>query len=98
MRLTSTELREYSLNNPGALSFLVRLDTDNADHQTIINTLMAAPTIKGPNLYTLWSDLANKNLDTLCNLCRNVPIDILIDACSREDYSGQALIAPFVTQ
>ena len=98
MKLTSPELITYSQGNPGALSFLMQLDKDNTDHQIILSTLFEATAIRGPKLYVLWSDLANRNLNTLYHLCRKVPIYILIDACLREDYSGRDLIEPFMPQ
>lgn len=98
MKLTSPELIAYSQGNPGALSFLMHLDKDNEDHQTILNTLNKALAIRGPKLYVLWSDLADRNLNTLYNLCRNVPTSILTDACLRQDYSGKDLIKPYMPQ
>ena len=96
MKLTSAEFISYSRGNPGALPFLTQLDKENPKHRVILNTLNEAPDIRGSVLYVLWSDLADKSLDTVYNLCRNVPIDILTDACSREDYSGRELIKPFI--
>ena len=52
--------------------------------------------IRGTNLYVLWSDLCDKDLEKVEKLCKDCPDDILEDACSRQDYSGQELIAEYL--
>ena len=98
MKLTTAEFISYSAGNPGTLSFLQQLDKDNPKHGIILDTLGEAPAIRGSYLWVLYSDLADRNLNTVYNLCCNVPIDILVDACLREDYSGLELIKPFMPQ
>ncbi len=94
MSLTIDELKEYAQGNFGALSFLVAL-ADNPRSQTILDVLKKATTIRGSNIWVLYSDLANKDIAILEKLCLNTPIEILEDACSRQDYSGCALVERF---
>lgn len=53
--------------------------------------------IKGTDIYVLYSDICERN-DTktleLINATRNGKLDpaVLIDACSRQDYSGKEII------
>jgi hypothetical protein len=53
--------------------------------------------IRGTNLYVLWSDLCDKDLNKVEILCKNCPNDILEDACSRQDYSGINLIKEYIS-
>lgn len=54
-----------------------------------------ATTIRGTNIWVLYSDLANKDMEIVFKLCSVVPIAILEDACSRQDYSGVELIKSY---
>ena len=61
-----------------------------------MNKLENLKSIRGPNLYVLWSDLCDRNLSLVAKLCENCPSDILEDACSRQDYSGKELIKNYI--
>jgi hypothetical protein len=54
------------------------------------------PTLRGTNLYVLWSDLCNKDIKLVSTLCQNCPKEILEDACNRQDYSGRELVAKYL--
>lgn len=88
---------KYSQGNPGAMMFLMEL-FNNSDSSNYIPIFIKIErcNITGTNLYVLYSDLGNKNMDTVCKICESVPDDILIDACSRQDYSGRELIKPYM--
>jgi hypothetical protein len=94
MSLTTDQLKEYSQGNFGALSFLLTL-CDYPKSQTILDTLEKATTIRAANIWVLYLDLAGKNMAVLEKLCLNTPIEILEDACSREDYSGLQLVKEY---
>lgn len=86
---------QYSQGNPGAATFLMELfnNGENVSYQLpIAIKLEQCPSLKGTNLYVLWSDLCNKDMEKVSHLCQNVPNDILEDACSRQDYSGRKLV------
>jgi hypothetical protein len=93
------EKSEYNLaamaaGNPGAMAFLAQ--TVNSDVAEEIMPVLNDYGIKGTNLYVLWSDLCNKDLLSVAILCEKCPKDVLIDACSRQDYSGRALVAEYL--
>lgn len=94
MQLSTARLQEYAHGNFGALSFLIEL-TDDPRSQNILDTLEKAATIRGSNLWVLYSDLADKDMAVVEKLCLNTPIEILEDACSREDYSGLKLVESY---
>ena len=54
--------------------------------------------IKGTDLYVLWSDLCDKDYGDVHLLCISCPDEILIDACSRQDYSGRKLVEKYLTK
>jgi hypothetical protein len=70
MLLTSDEFASYADGNIGAMSFLEEL-MNYPKYQVILDALKKAPTIVGWQLWTLYSDLAEKNMDTVYNLCLN---------------------------
>lgn len=89
---------QWSKGNPGALTFLMELiSPDNILHSLpIALKLTECETIRGTNLYVLYSDLCNKSMETVAHLCMNCPSDILEDACNRQDYSGRELVKPYL--
>jgi hypothetical protein len=90
-------LMKYAQGNPGALTFMMELVAP----ENVINIIPIAikleeiPSLRGTNLYVLWSDLCNKDMNKVARLCKNCPNDILADACNRQDYSGRELIKPY---
>lgn len=91
------QIIEWSQGNPGAMTFLMELiKPENAIFGLQITLkLEEAKSIRGTNLYVLWSDLCNKDLVKVSLLCENCPIDILEDACNRQDYSGRKLVESY---
>ena len=89
------EVMEWSQGNPGAITFLLGLVGAGEQGFQIFATLRNSK-IRGTDLYVLYSDLANKDLDTISKICANVPMDVLEDACSRQDYSGKELIKEYL--
>jgi len=94
------EIIEYSQGNPGALNFLLTVFSNpkgNIDQKAaILIRLRACPTLRGTNLYVLYSDLCDKDIEKVVKLCTYCPNDILEDACSRQDYSGRELVAVYL--
>ena len=88
---------EWSQGNPGALVFLMRMfEQGNEMIALRVISKLEKSSIRGTDLYVLYSDLANKDLNTVVSLVEDVPMDILEDACSRQDYSGRKLIADYI--
>jgi hypothetical protein len=91
-------IMKYANGNPGAMQFLMDLFSDeNIQYSIPIAIKMEEiPSLKGTNLYVLWSDLCNKDIEKVSKLCQNCPNDILEDACNRQDYSGKKLVAEYM--
>ena len=92
------QIIQWSQGNPGAMMFLMSL----MEHEnlvkgiTIIQKLEEAKSIRGTNLYVLWSDLCDKDISKVESLCQKCPTYLLEDACSRQDYSGRELIGKYL--
>lgn len=97
--LPMTQLIQLSQGNPGTLNCLMKMLTgdikDSIAGITIINKMQEL-SILGTNIYILWSDLSNKNYQLMAHFCNVVPAAILIDAASRQDYSGRELLNEYV--
>lgn len=93
------ELIKLAEGNPGALSFLAEVylnaKTNFVTAIIIDSKIKACPTLRGTNLYVLYSDLCDKDMKKVEFLCKNCPNDILEDACGREDYSGRKIIEEY---
>ena len=87
----------YGQGNLGAMSFLMILMAANniAAYNVVFPKLEEAVSIRGTNLYVLWSDLCDQDLDKVVQLCTNCPTSVLEDACNRQDYSGRELVKPY---
>jgi hypothetical protein len=83
------EILALSKGNPGAMMFLM-----NAPQHVV--QAIEKTSIRGADIYVLHSDLCNRNMQKVEKLLKNCPIDVLQDACSRQDYSGQTLVAPYL--
>jgi hypothetical protein len=96
------EIIKWSEGNPGAMNFLMdaflKPDVNFVTAITIANKIKACPTLRGTNLYVLYSDLCDKDMVKVEFLCKNCPNDILEDACNRQDYSGRKIIEKYFTE
>lgn len=90
---------QWAEGNPGALIFLMELlRPENLIKSTLIfQRLDKLKSIRGTNLYVLWSDLCNRDISKVEQLCNNCPKNILESACNRQDYSGRELVAKYLT-
>ena len=92
------QIIEWSNGNPGAMNFMMEFfKPENAVLGIgILSKLEELKTIRGTNLYVLYSDLCGKDLKAVETLCKNCPSEILEDACSRQDYSGRELVKEYL--
>ena len=92
------QIIQWSKGNPGALMFLMGLmeGVNMLFAISIISKLEECTSIRGTNLYILFSDLCNKDYALCATVCKSCPNDILEDACGRQDYSGRELIKDFL--
>ena len=95
------ELIEWSKGNPGALDFLMRIfmspETNFGQAALIASKIKSYPTLRGTNLYVLYSDLCDRDIDKVIILFQKCPQNILEDACNRQDYSGRELVASYLS-
>lgn len=93
------EIVKWSQGNPGAAAFLMSLlQPENAVKGiAILRKLEEGKSIRGTNLYVLWSDLCDRDMSKVETLCKNCPTAVLEDACSRQDYSGRDLVSSYIS-
>lgn len=84
---------QMAKGNPGALSFLIGIEDSDSE---IINKLEKCPSIRGTNLWVLYSDLCGKDMNKVKELCIKCPDSVLEDACNRQDYSGIDLVSEYI--
>ena len=92
-------IMELSQGNPGAAQAAVQLlNPENGILALgIVRRLDACPDIKGTNFYVLYSDICNKNIVKVAELCNSeITDELLTEACSKQDRSGVALVAPYM--
>ena len=82
--------------NIGAMNFLMALGHPEVPVRTLGKVQNSG--IIGTDLYVLWSDLCERDIKKVIQLMDNCPLDILKDACSRQDYSGRQLISEYIKQ
>ena len=96
MAINVINVSNLANGNPGAFSFLMELVTQHPEKAISIIDTIERTSIVGTDLYVLWSDLCNKDMNKVEKLCKNCPNDVLIDACSRQDYSGIKLVSKYL--
>jgi len=92
-------LVKLSGGNPGAINCLVGMLSPSIlipAKATEILHYLNEYNIKGTDVYVLFSDICERNYDLMHYLCTQVPQKLLVDACSRQDYSGKGLVAGYV--
>lgn len=86
---TPTLMVQLAQGNFGALAFLQQCTIETTNK-------LAQLGIRGTDLYVLHNDLCGKDMDKVEKLLRVCPKNILVDACSRQDYSGRKLVAEYL--
>ena len=89
----SQTIRNLAKGNPGAVRFLAELSTSEAYDRTFEK--LEESGIIGGDIYVLCSDICEGDLKKVVNLLDNCPIDLLKEACSRQDYSGKEMVAKY---
>lgn len=80
--------------NPGAMTVLMEL-MKKKDFPSILS--LDSHEIYGTDIYVLWNDICDRNLDHLravlaASMIGFIERNVVTDACSRQDYSGKAMI------
>jgi hypothetical protein len=98
MEVNKKIILEWSQGNFGALNFFLDLikpyNRDSGEY--ILSRLEECPSIRGTNLYVMYSDLCDRDMGQVKKLLEKCPNDILEEACSRQDYSGQELVKEYL--
>jgi hypothetical protein len=87
------KISKLTEGNPGAMAALCELNTISYSYLEYLENFG----IKGTDIYILWNDICDrdtKKTSMLINAAREgiLKIDVLKDACSRQDRSGKQLI------
>lgn len=94
------QLIEWSKGNPGAFNFLMTVfaspETNLSQAATIESKLKQCPSIRGTNLYVLYSDLCEMDVSKVVELCMKCPDDVLEKACNSQDCSGRELVKDYL--
>lgn len=94
------QIIEWSQGNGGAISFLTKM----MNHKPAVSSLIIclkleeAKSIRGTNLWVLYNDLCNQDMELVCKLCKLCPTAVLEDACNRQDYSGRNLVREYINR
>ena len=100
---TMSVVIKMSDGNPGAMDAVMRLlKPNNIDPDNILGglgmvLLMDTYGIYGTDIYVLYNDICDRNLPKMVAVLRATQMgmfssNILKDACSRQDYSGRAMV------
>lgn len=80
--------------NPGAMHFLMKLISPDVPIRTVAKVENCG--IVGGDLYVLWSDICEGDMNKVIKLLDDCPLALLKDACSRQDYSGKEMVAEYL--
>ncbi len=87
-------ITQLAQGNPGAANFIMELEHQKVPLEVVLKIETSG--IEGTDLYVLWSDLCERDMSKVIKLVGNCPLDVLKDACSRQDYSGRVLVAEYL--
>lgn len=89
--MNTNQIVQIAKGNPGAaMAAMQMMQVSEETLQKIVEY-----GITGTDLYVLFSDLCEKNPFQVISLVEKCPKEVLIDACSRQDYSGRDLVAQY---
>lgn len=96
---------QMSDGNPGSMEVIIKLlqlamrdiDPEIQNPEWFYVLLLDTFGIYGPDIYVLYSDICGKDLAKMVAVLKAschalIGIDIIKDACSRQDYSGRKMI------
>lgn len=98
---TIKDLTVRAGGNPGSMTCLLELISapeDKLMRSIEIIQRLDEYGIHGGQIYILWNDLADRNLDRMRDLLWNYPSDLIKEAVGYQDRRGQAMIRRFETQ
>ncbi len=93
--LSRAQIVSASKGNPGAA--MAMMDMINMGCSQAVEKILSYG-ISGSDIYVLYSDLCNKNAFLCAKLVEVCPREILIDAASRQDFSGRELVVTYLNE
>lgn len=90
--ITKEQIIKHAAGNTGAAMAMTLL---MGSHPTVVQKIMDYG-MEGSAIYVLWSDLCQNNPYMVARVVDTCPKELLLDACSREDYSGKGLLKPYL--
>ena len=91
-----SEVIKMAEGNPGALKCLIAINSSLNSNSIL--TLIKEYGIVGTDIYILWSDICNNNLDLMCYILNNSPKESIIEAVSKQDYSGRQILSKWIEE
>lgn len=86
-----------SEGNPGALNALIRISMNTFGlHMKIFQHIDRLQSLKGTNIYILYSDICKNDVNLMLYLLDNMKDDDLEKAYSVQDRSGVKICQPFI--
>lgn len=83
--------------NPGAANALLNLATLPADFmEEALRCIERAPTLRGTNIYILFSDICGKDPVLFYRVLSLAPQALVEEAASKQDYPGKKLLEAFL--
>ncbi len=90
------EILALAKGNPGAINALMNMASNPTPETVDVIETIQKSTIRGTDIYILFNDLCHGDTDKVIKLCKDCPIDVLQDACSRQDRSGVGLVSQYL--
>jgi len=95
---------KLSGGNPGAVTCLIALMSNTQDLDTgasiyerdFIIKYIEKNNIIGTDLNALYSDISGKNLGVMHHIVKNAPVNDVINAASKQDYSGRETLKKYI--
>lgn len=89
----TNQIVQAAKGNPGAMQAAIEIQRISSMSLHVVMEYG----IVGTDLYVLFSDLCGKDSGKTVRLIRDCPKSILIDAASRQDYSGRELVKEYLS-
>jgi hypothetical protein len=95
MRVTS-----WSNGNTEAGDFLAQLyvtkDISPRQREDILDKIQVCTTLRGISLSVLYTDICNKDMKSVYNLCKDCPNELLQKACNQQDCTGVEMVKDYL--
>jgi hypothetical protein len=94
LKTLQMDIIQMAQGNPGAINCLIQV-ADSDKGALIIDTLQSY-NIKGTDIYVLWSDICDRNVELMAYLCNVVPGHQLAAESAKQDRSGVEALSHYL--